>query len=188
MKSIKLFEQFIKESSKITIEDLKFLLAEYKKTLNLYIEKNKESKGAALKANEILNEFLYKAESEDSFLDKFYKWLDEGFTLKLQELMRLMDYKFMGNSPEELLIFNAFSLLDTVSLYHKTGELKESDLSFFEVLFGLVHAVKDELITEKEMNRITDAIPGNRIDIDKLKDIIGDKSKELVKFIIDKNK
>lgn len=122
-----------------------------------------------------------------------FQWFTgEGSTLKLQSILRKTSYQGSNseksNSKEGLLDFNAFSLLDTVSMHNKQAGKLPQDFSFFEVMFGLTHAVKEGILDEKELDRISDEITGNRVKIDKLKDIIGDRADELIDFIIDKNK
>ena len=108
MKYIKLFEE---------LNNLETELSKYKSTFEDYCKERKADKTIHDRALELLDEIQSKTNHE--IKDKFYAWLTKEKTLTLQELLRHTTYKGNGNTPEQLRDFNAFALLDTVSLYNK---------------------------------------------------------------------
>lgn len=54
----------------------------------------------------------------------------------------------------------------------KGDDTDVKDVAFFDVMFGLAHAVKKEIITEKALNKILDAIKNNRITVVELTDLL----------------
>lgn len=190
MKHIKLYEQFLNENKEISLEDL---LSKYMITFEDYCSRKNNDPEIKKRALSLLDEMMDLSKSDKEISNMLFQWFTgEGSTLKLQAILRKTSYQGSNpeksNSKEGLLDFNAFSLLDTVSMHSKqTGKLPH-DFSFFEVMFGLTHAVKEGTLDEKELNRILDEITGNRVKTDKLKEIIGERADELIDLIIDKNK
>lgn len=91
-------------------------LAQYKKTLNNYCKDRKEQPEIAARANELLNEM------EQANKPAMLSWLvGEGSTLLLMENLRKTSYcgNKGDNSENTLSDFNAFTLLDTVSIYNR---------------------------------------------------------------------
>lgn len=94
--------------SNATLESLKKAIIEY--------EKGKSDPEILERALELLEEIKKNDPME------LEKWVKEGKTLKLQELLRKTSYLGNGNSPEQLRDFNAFSTIDTVGMHHRNEE------------------------------------------------------------------
>lgn len=190
MKHIKLYEQFVNENKETSLEDL---LSKYMITFEDYCKRNKQDVEIKDRALSLLDEMLELSKTDKELSKLLLKWLaGDGKTLILKEILEKTTYQGSNsdiiNSKEYLLDFNAFALLDTVNMHNKSVGKTPNDFSFFEVLFALTHAVKEGILEEKELHRITDEITGNRVKLDKLKEILGDRADELIDFIIDKNK
>jgi len=174
--------------------DFKQSLSKYMDTFEDYCKRKGVGEDLKDRALDLLREIKNKAENDNKLFDIVCDWMiGEGSTLKLQAILReITSYqggnREIANSPEQLLDFNAFALLDTVSMHNKQAGKIPTSFSFFEVQFGLSHAVKNGILDKKELDRIEDAITDNRVKTDKLKEILGDRADELINFIIDKNK
>lgn len=190
MKHIKLFEQFLNENKEISLEDM---LSKYMITFEDYCSRKNNDTEIKKRALSLLDEMMELSKSNKEISNMMFQWFTgEGSTLKLQAILRKTSYqggnREIANSPEQLLDFNAFALLDTVSMHNKQAGKIPTSFSFFEVRFGLSHAVENGILDNKELDRIEDAITDNRVKTDKLKEILGDRADELIDFIIDKNK
>jgi hypothetical protein len=102
-------------------------LESFKVALNTYCEERNENKEVQSRAFQLLDEIQSKPE--------FNTWLTQGSTLNLQELLRGTTYDGSGNSPQSLRDFNAFSLLDTVSMYHEKTQ-EDIDTEIINEQFG----------------------------------------------------
>lgn len=115
-------------------------------------------------------------------------WIMDFLKTSDNEMVSLKDIK--DNAPDEYnaLIDNSIEELITDKKIKKSGtdialegvkpknEASDpKDVAFFDVMFGLSHAVKKSEITEKDLDAVLDAVSGNRIKTDDLKKIISDK-------------
>lgn len=91
-------------------------ISQFKRTLNTYCKERKEQPEITERALELLNEMKEKSESG------LLGWLlGEGKTLLLQDNLRKTTYcgNTGDNAQNTLNDFNAFALLDTVSMYNE---------------------------------------------------------------------
>jgi len=91
-------------------------MSKFKRTLDIYCKERKEGVKVVERASELLNEM--KVKNKASLLS----WLiGEGKTLLLQSNLRETTYcgNLGDNTTNTLNDFNAFALLDTVSIYNK---------------------------------------------------------------------
>lgn len=91
--------------STATLESLIKALEEY--------EKGKSDPEILERALELLSEIK---ETDPTGLDK---WVKEGSTLLLKDLLSKTSYLGNGNSPEQLIDFNAFTTIDSVGMHHR---------------------------------------------------------------------
>lgn len=88
--------------SNATLDSLKKAIIEY--------EKDKIIRDRAL-------ELISEIEGKDpKGLDK---WVTQGSTLLLKELLSKTSYLGNGNSPKQLRDFNAFAMMDSVAMHHR---------------------------------------------------------------------
>lgn len=115
MKHVKLFEYWNANES-VNGEEFKAFLIKYCTT-----KEGKEPDEICKRALELLDEI-----SGDS---SFGKWLTQGSTLLLQDLLRKTTYNGIGNSTEQLIDFNAFTTLDSACMHFRGDRL---DVRFYE--------------------------------------------------------
>lgn len=87
----------------------------FMETFYKYCEVKKQGDDVINRALELIEEL------KEADLRKFLDWILYGKTLVLMDLLRNTSYKGNGNTPELLLDFNAFTLLDTIGMYYREG-------------------------------------------------------------------
>ena len=121
MKHVKLFESWNANESENGLEEFKTYLINY-------CADNKDSADISKRALELLDEI-----STDS---EFNKWLTQGKTLLLQDLLRKTTYKGNGNAPEHLVDFNAFSAIDSAGMHFREAKESLTESVIFDVEFN----------------------------------------------------
>ena len=117
------------KGGEVTPADIEKEIAKYKATFDDYCKKNERNPEIQAKASELLDEIIANTKTDKGMAQLAHDWFTgKGSTLLLRdELLAKTSFskKHPSNSPEDLLNFNAFALLDTVSLYNKQGGYKD---------------------------------------------------------------
>ena len=90
-------------------DSIEAALSKFKIVFEDYCKERKEDQDIHDRALKLLDEMTANADPQ------FTVWLTQGKTLRLKELLIKTTYEGNGNTPAQLLDFNAFALLDTVS-------------------------------------------------------------------------